>query len=107
MIIIITIIIKIPKSTTATNIQIHHFNTTFVCERSIVGVLFDSVGRFQDTLLLCTTCMRSQRLGRASSVADIPANKQTNNVSQNKTNFATSLMTLTTELGLSIRVSLF
>ena len=95
-----------PKSTTATNVQIHHFNTTFVCERSIVtvGVLFDSVGRFWDTLLLFTTCMRSQRLGRASSVAAIPRNKQT--MCHKKKNFATSFMTLTTELGL-LRVSMF
>ena len=40
------------------NIQMHHFKTTFMCPRSIVGVLFDSVSRFQTSLLLHTTCNR-------------------------------------------------
>jgi len=38
-IIIISQIMTIPKSTT--NIQIHHFKTTFMCPRSIVGVPSD------------------------------------------------------------------
>jgi len=48
------IIIPIPKCTT--NIQIHHFKTTFMFRRSIAGVPFDSVRRFQASLLLHTTC---------------------------------------------------
>jgi len=60
---IIIITITIPQSNTTTNIQIHHFNTTFMCPRSIAGVPFGSVGprRFRATLLpwLHTTCMHS------------------------------------------------
>jgi len=52
---IIIISITIPKSTTATNIQIHHLNTRFMCPRSIAGVAFDSVGRFRVALLLRPT----------------------------------------------------
>ena len=47
------IIIPVPKSTT--NIQIHHFKTTFVCPRSIAGVLSDSVRCFRASLSLHTT----------------------------------------------------
>ena len=39
-------------------VHIHHLNfddTTSMCPRSIAGVPFDLVGRFQATLLLCTT----------------------------------------------------
>jgi len=35
-------IIKIPKFFTTANIQIHNFNATFMCKRSIAGVPFDS-----------------------------------------------------------------
>jgi len=74
----ITMIIRITKfeSTTGTNIQIHHLNATFMCPRSIPGVLFDSAGRFRATLLLRTACIRSERLGGASSVTAIRTSKQ-------------------------------
>jgi len=62
-------IIKIPKFFTTANIQIHQFDATFMCPRSIAGVPFDSAGRFQVTLLLCTIRMRSQRLGGVGGVA--------------------------------------
>ena len=39
------------------NIQIHSLQPTFMCPRSIAGVPFDSVRRFQASLLLRTTCM--------------------------------------------------
>jgi len=78
-----TIRVKIPKFTTATNIQIHHFTDNTIQHSSvqgplIAGVPFDSVGRFRASLLLRTNCMRSQRLGGTSSMAAIPTNKQTN-----------------------------
>jgi len=45
------------KSTT--NVYMHHFKTTFMCPKSIAGVPFDSDRRFQASLLLHTTCVRS------------------------------------------------
>jgi len=71
-------IIRITKfeSTTRTNIQTHHLNATFMCPRSIPGVLFDSAGRFRATLLLRTACTRSERLGGASSVTAIRTSNQ-------------------------------
>ena len=62
-------IIKIPKFFTTANIQIHNFNATFMCKRSIAGVPFDSAERFQVNLLLCTIRMHSQRLGGVGGVA--------------------------------------
>jgi len=56
IIIIMIIIIPIPKSTT--NIHMHHSKITFMCPRFIARVPFDSAGRFQDYLLLHTTCVR-------------------------------------------------
>jgi len=52
IILIIMILITILKfrATTATDIQIHHFNTTLMCLRSIAGVPFDSVGRLRAAL---------------------------------------------------------
>ena len=56
----IIIIVTISKSTT-TNIHIHHFKTTFMCPRSIAGVLFDSAVRFwlpyYCTPLVCVLCV--------------------------------------------------
>jgi len=52
-------IIIIPISKSTANVHIHHFYTTLMCQRSIAGVPFDLVGRFQASLLLRTTCMRS------------------------------------------------
>jgi len=59
--------IPIQKSTI--NIHLHHFKTTFMCPRSIAGVLFDSVRRFRATLLLHTNCVGSCCNSRASCVA--------------------------------------
>jgi len=42
---IMIISVPFPKSTT--NLQIHHFKTTFMCPRSIATVLFESVRRFR------------------------------------------------------------
>jgi len=49
------IISTIPIPQDPINIQIHHFKATFMCPRSISGVLFDSVRRFRPSLLLHTT----------------------------------------------------
>ena len=54
-IIIIVIIIPIHKSTTT--IHTHYFKPKFTCPRFIVVVVFNSVGRFRASLLLCTTCV--------------------------------------------------
>jgi len=52
-----TIFTRISKSTT--NIRIHHFKTTFMCPRTIAGVLADLVRSLRTTLLLRITCMHS------------------------------------------------
>ena len=75
---------KIPipflKSTQATNTQIHHFNTTVMCQMSIAEASFDSVGSLRTTLLLRTTCMRSCYSWIASCVAaNESKTKQTKN----------------------------
>jgi len=54
-IIIIIIIIPIHKSTTT--IHTHHFKPKFTSPRFIAVVVFNSVGRFRASLLLCTTCV--------------------------------------------------
>jgi len=56
------IIIPILKSTAATNMKIHHLNTTFMCSRSIAGVPFDnSVGRFRANLrTICVPAVRGR-----------------------------------------------
>jgi len=54
-IIIIVIIIPIHKSTTT--IHTHHFKPKFTSPRFIAVVVFNSVGRFRASLLLCTTCV--------------------------------------------------
>jgi len=66
--------ITIPTSTT--NIQIHHFKTSFMCPRSIAGVPFDSVGRFWASLLLHNTWNCSCCAWSASSVAAEPKKKK-------------------------------
>jgi len=47
-----------------------YFQTTFMCQRSIAGVPFDSVRCFLVTLLLRTTCMRLWCNGVPSCVAE-------------------------------------
>ena len=62
-----------PKS--ITNIQIHHFKTTFMCLRYRAGVPFDSVRRFRASLLLHTTCVHSCCTWRGGCVAVHHKNK--------------------------------
>jgi len=53
----IRIVILWISTSESTNMHIHHFKTTFICPRSIAGVLFDSVRRFRASVLLHTTCV--------------------------------------------------
>ena len=69
-------------------------------------------GPFRATLLLRTTRMRSQRLGGVSSVVALEKNKQTNTwvrncIFRSGGHQGTFLMTPTTALGMSIRLSVF
>ena len=47
---------KTKKPQFTIKIQIHHFKTTFMCTKSIAGVLFDSVEILRKNFVLCTTC---------------------------------------------------
>jgi len=56
-IIIIMIMVPLPKSTTS--IHIKQYKATFMCSRSIAGILFDSVRTLRTTFVLHTTYMCS------------------------------------------------
>ena len=77
----------IPFSKFTTNIQIQYFKTTFMCPRSIAGVPFGSVRRFQASLLVHTTCVRSCCIWCANCVTAKHEEKKSRDCARNPNNF--------------------